>query len=266
LDTGDYSFGRPSRITAKASVGSSGIIDIEREAELSGRIHSKGMLILAGYLRGKYAQDKPLAMSASICFEQSYTGVEGDSASSAEVYTLLSALSGLPLRQDVAVTGSVNQKGEIQPIGGVNQKIEGFFEVCRLKGLTREQGVIIPKKNVNDLMLKKSVVEAVKVGRFHIYAIRTIDEGISILTGVAAGKRVRGGAYEPGTVNHLVGLRPREDLRREDEDRNTKRTPFAVGVRRKAGRTFSSCCARVDCCRARAVRGIGGGERSWLCR
>lgn len=214
LDTGEYSFGKPSRITAKASVGSSGIIDIEREAELSGRIHSKGILILAGYLRGKYAQDKPLAMSASICFEQSYTGVEGDSASSAEVYALLSALSGLPLRQDIAVTGSVNQKGEIQPIGGVNQKVEGFFDVCRLKGLTGNEGVIIPYKNVNDLMLKKEVVEAVKKGKFHIYAIRTIEEGIEILTGIKAGKRTKNGGYEPGTVNYLVDSKLREFARK----------------------------------------------------
>jgi len=209
LDTGEYSFGRPSRITAEASVGASGIIDIEREAELSGRIHSKGMLILAGYLRGKYAQEKPLAMSASICFEQSYTGVEGDSASSAEVYALLSSLSGLPLRQDIAVTGSVNQKGEIQPIGGVNQKIEGFFDVCRIKGSTSLRGVIIPAKNVDDLMLKKDVVDAVRKGEFHIYAIRTIDEGIEILTGIKAGKK-RGSSYELGTVNYLVDARLKE--------------------------------------------------------
>jgi lon-related putative ATP-dependent protease len=210
LDTGEYSFGRPSRITAEASVGSSGIIDIEREAELSGRIHSKGILILAGYLRGKYAQDKPLAMSASICFEQSYSGVEGDSASSAEVYTLLSELSGLGLRQDIAVTGSVNQKGEIQPIGAVNQKIEGFFDVCKIKDQKDTQGVIIPTKNVDDLMLKKEIVDAVKEKKFHVYAISTIDEGIEILTGVKAGKKRKDGTYEPGTVNYLADKRLRE--------------------------------------------------------
>ncbi len=203
-DTGDYSFGRPTRITAKASVGGSGIINIEREAELSGRIHSKGVLILAGYLRSKYAQDKPLAMSASLCFEQSYTGVEGDSASSTEVYALLSSLSDLPIRQDIAVTGSVNQKGEIQPIGGVNQKIEGFYDVCRAKGLTGTQGVMIPHQNIDDLMLRKDVINTVKKGKFHIYSIKTIDEGIEILTGVKTGIRKKDGTYEEGTVNYLV--------------------------------------------------------------
>jgi len=209
-DTGDYSFGRPSRITAKASVGDSGIINIEREAELSGRIHNKGVLILAGYLRSKYAQDKPLAMSASLCFEQSYSGVEGDSASSTEVYALLSALSELPLRQDIAVTGSVNQKGEIQPIGGVNQKIEGFYEVCKAKGLTGTQGVMVPYQNIKDLMLRKDVISAVREGKFHIYPVKTIDQGIEILTGMAAGERKEDGSYEPDTVNHLVDKKLRE--------------------------------------------------------
>jgi len=203
-DTGDYSFGRPTRITAKASVGGSGIINIEREAELSGRIHSKGVLILAGYLRSKYAQDKPLAMSASLCFEQSYTGVEGDSASSTEVYALLSSLSDLPIRQDIAVTGSVNQKGEIQPIGGVNQKIEGFYDVCRAKGLTGTQGVMIPHQNIDDLMLRKDVINAVKQGNFRIYSVKTINQGIEILTEVKAGERQADGTYEVGTVNYLV--------------------------------------------------------------
>jgi len=209
-DTGDYSFGRPSRITARTSVGDSGIINIEREAELSGRIHNKGVLILAGYLRSKYAQNKPLAMSASLCFEQSYSGVEGDSASSTEVYALLSALSELPLRQDIAVTGSVNQKGEIQPIGGVNQKIEGFYEVCKAKGLTGTQGVIIPYQNVKDLMLRKDVVEAVRQGKFHIYPVETIDQGVEILTGVAAGERREDGSYEADTVNYLVDKKLQE--------------------------------------------------------
>lgn len=203
-DLGDYSFGRPSRITAKAAVGGSGIINIEREAELSGRIHSKGVLILAGYLRSKYAQNKPLAMSASLCFEQSYSGVEGDSASSTEVYALLSTLSELPLRQDIAVTGSVNQKGEIQPIGGVNQKIEGFYEVCKAKGIAGTQGVMIPQQNIKDLMLRKDVVKAVKEGKFSIYTVKTIDQGIEILTGVKAGQRKKDAAYEKDTVNYLV--------------------------------------------------------------
>jgi ATP-dependent Lon protease len=191
-------------------MGKAGIINIEREAEMSGPIHNKGVYILAGYLRGKYAQDKPITMSASLCFEQSYSGVDGDSASSTEVYAILSSLSGLPLRQDIAVTGSVNQKGEIQPIGGVNEKIEGFFDVCKAKGLTGKQGVIIPYLNLNDLMLRKDVVEAVKEGKFHIYPIKTIDEGIEILTGVEAGERLEDGSFKEGTVNYLVDKKLRE--------------------------------------------------------
>jgi len=203
-DTGEHSFGKPSRITAKTSMGKAGIINIEREADLSGRTHNKGVLILAGYLRGKYAQDKPLTLTASLAFEQSYSGVDGDSASSTEVYAILSSLANLPLRQDIAVTGSINQNGEIQPIGGVNQKIEGFFEVCRARGLTGKQGVIIPHQNVGDLMLRKEVVEAVAAGKFHIYPVKTIDEGIEILTGIPAGERDPDGTYPPGTVNYLV--------------------------------------------------------------
>ncbi|HID32152.1 MAG TPA: ATP-dependent protease, partial [bacterium (Candidatus Stahlbacteria)] len=217
---GDYMFGRPSRITARVSVGSSGIIDIEREAELSGRIHSKGVLILSGFLRERYAQDKPLAVSASICFEQSYSGVEGDSASSAELYCLLSALAKVALRQDLAVTGSVNQKGEIQPIGGVNEKIEGFFTVCKAKGLTGTQGVIIPKQNVGDLMLKKEVIEAVRVGKFHIYAIETIDEGIELLTGIKVGSK-KDGRYPEGTINYLVDKELKEFAERWRDYRGT---------------------------------------------
>jgi len=204
FDMGDYAFGRPSRITAKTSMGKAGVIDIDREVEMSGPIHSKGVYILSGYLRGKYAQDKPLNMSASLCFEQSYSGVEGDSASSTEVYALLSSLSGVPIRQDIAVTGSVNQKGEIQPIGGVNHKIEGFFAVCKARGLTENQGVMIPHQNVEDLMLRKDVLEAVRQGEFHIYPVKTIDHGIEILTGIKAGQRKTDGTYEEGTVNDLV--------------------------------------------------------------
>ncbi|MCP2619492.1 glutamate--tRNA ligase [Candidatus Aminicenantes bacterium AC-335-K20] len=207
---GEFMFGKPTRITAKTSIGRSGIISIEREAALSGRTHDKGVLILTGYLRSKYAQDKPLTVTASICFEQSYSGVDGDSASSTEVYAILSSLSGLPLRQDIAVTGSLNQKGEIQPIGGVNEKIEGFFDVCKAKGLTGTQGVIIPEKNVKDLMLRDDVIQAVKEGKFHIYPIKTIDEGIEILTGVKAGKRKPDGTFEKGTVNYLVDKTLRE--------------------------------------------------------
>jgi lon-related putative ATP-dependent protease len=209
-DIGDISFGRPSRITAQTSMGKEGIINIERESELGGPIHNKGVQILAGYIRGKYAQDKPLSVSASICFEQSYSGVEGDSASSTELYAILSSLSGLPIRQDIAVTGSVNQKGEVQPIGGVNEKIEGFFDVCRIKGLTGTQGVMIPAQNVGDLMLRKDVVEAVEKGQFSIIPVRTVDEGIEILTGVEAGQRGPDGKFPPGTVNFLVDKRLRE--------------------------------------------------------
>lgn len=200
----EYAFGRPTRITAKTSMGKSGIINIEREADLSGRTHNKGVLILGGYLRGKYAQDKPLTISASLAFEQSYSGVDGDSASSTEIYAILSSLANLPLRQEIAVTGSVNQNGEVQPIGGVNQKIEGFFEVCKARGLNGNQGVMIPHQNAGDLMLRKEVVTAVAAGKFHIYPVRTIDEGIEILTGIAAGERSPDGSFPSGTVNLLV--------------------------------------------------------------
>jgi len=203
-DMGQFSFGKPTRITGRTSVGRAGVINIEREADLSGRIHNKGVLILAGYLRGKYAQDKPFALSASIAFEQSYAGVEGDSASSTEVYAILSSLSQLPLRQEIAVTGSINQKGEIQPIGGVNEKIEGFFDVCQAKGLSGTQGVIIPQQNVKNLMLRPDVVDAARAGKFHIYPVKTVEEGIEILTGVKAGERKKEGAFEEGTVNYLV--------------------------------------------------------------
>jgi ATP-dependent Lon protease len=207
---GDYAFGKPSRITVKTSLGKAGIINIEREVEMSGPIHNKGVYILSGYLRDRYAQDKPITMSASICFEQSYSGVEGDSASSTELYGLLSSLSGLPLRQDIAVTGSVNQKGEVQPIGGVNEKIEGFFEVCKAKGLTGKQGVMIPHLNIDDLMLRKDVVQTVQEGKFRVYPVKTIDQGIAILTGVEAGERLENGRFKEGTVNDLVDRKLQE--------------------------------------------------------
>jgi len=203
-DMGDYAFGKPARITANISMGDSGIINIEREAQMSGPLHNKGVLIISGFLRARYAQDKPLAFCASLCFEQSYSGVDGDSASSTEIYALMSALSGIPLRQDLAVTGSVNQKGEIQPIGGVNHKIEGFFEVCKARGLTGDQGVLIPHQNKNELMLKDEVVEAVKEGKFHIYPVVTIDQGIEILTGTPAGQPGEEGLYPEGTINKMV--------------------------------------------------------------
>lgn len=204
INLGDYYFGRASRITAQTFMGSKGVINIEREAKMSGSIHDKGVMILSGYLGGKYAQDKPMNLSASICFEQSYGAVEGDSASSTELYALLSRLSGLPIKQGVAVTGSVNQRGEVQPVGGVTKKIEGFFDVCRIKGFTGEQGVIVPEQNVKNLMLRDDVVEAVGDGRFHIYPVATIDEGIAILTGREAGERQEDGTFPEGTANYLV--------------------------------------------------------------
>jgi predicted ATP-dependent protease len=191
-------------------MGRAGIINIEREADLSGSTHNKGVLILSGYLRKKYAQDKPLTVSASIAFEQSYGGVDGDSASSTEIYALLSSLSGIPIRQSIAVTGSVNQKGEVQAIGGVNQKIEGFYDCCRRNGDGKDHGVMIPESNVKDLMLRKDVVEAVKKGKFRIHPVKTIDEGIEILTGEKAGERNADGTYPEGTINYLVDQKLRE--------------------------------------------------------
>lgn len=207
---GDYWFGKPSRITARVFMGQAGVINIEREAKMSGNIHDKGVLILAGYLGGKYAQDKPLSMSASICFEQNYEGVEGDSASSSELYALLSAISGIPLKQNLAVTGSVDQNGRVQPVGGVTRKIEGFFDLCKTRGLTGEHGVLIPEANVKNLMLKDEVIEAVRQGQFHIYPVSTIDEGISLLTGLEAGQRGPDGAYPEGSVNYAVDRRLHE--------------------------------------------------------
>ncbi|MBU1318168.1 MAG: AAA family ATPase [candidate division Zixibacteria bacterium] len=203
-DLGQYAFGKPTRITTTTAVGKSGVINIEREAELSGPTHNKGVLILSGFMRSRYANNKPLFVSASICFEQSYGGVDGDSASSTEIYALLSSLSGQPIRQDLAVTGSVNQKGEIQPIGGVNEKIEGFFEVCKARGLTGNQGVLIPHQNVKDLMLKPEVVGAVTNGEFHVYPVETIDQGIELLTGIPAGDPLEDGSYPEGTINRMV--------------------------------------------------------------
>jgi lon-related putative ATP-dependent protease len=203
-DMGQFMFGKPARITARTSMGRAGVINIEREADLSGPTHNKGVLILGGYLRGKYATRRPMSLTASLAFEQSYGGVDGDSASSTEVYAILSSLSGLPIRQDLAVTGSLNQRGEIQPIGGVNEKIEGFFDVCRAKGLTGTQGVLIPHQNVQNLMLRSDVVDAVRAGKFHIFPVSTIDAGIEILTGIEAGAPDADGRYPEGTVHGLV--------------------------------------------------------------
>jgi len=222
IDLGDYSFGRPSRVTVTIGIGKDGIIDIERETKLGGPIHTKGVLILGGYLTEKFSKDKPLNLSARIVFEQSYSGVEGDSASSAELYALLSALSDIPIKQNFAVTGSVNQKGQIQAIGGVNEKIEGFFEICKIKGFTGEQGVIIPEANIKNLMLKDEVVEAVKQKKFHIYAVKTVDEGIEILTGVKAGKLKPDGTFEKNSINYRIDLRLRDFIKKMEKSSKTK--------------------------------------------
>jgi predicted ATP-dependent protease len=204
LVSGDHAFGRPSRITARTFTGEPGVVDIEREAKLGGPVHSKGVMILTGFLAGRYARERPLALSASIAFEQHYEEIEGDSASSAELYALLSSLSGIPLSQGLAVTGSVNQRGEIQPVGGINEKVEGFFDVCRARGLTGRQGVLIPEANGRHLMLREDVIQAVREGRFHIHAISTVDEGIALLSGREAGERGPDGRFPEGTFNRAV--------------------------------------------------------------
>lgn len=229
---GDYLFGRPSRITARTYIGKGGVTAIDRETKMSGPIHDKGVLILSGYLASKYAQDKPLPLGASVAFEQLYEGVEGDSASSTELYALLSSLSDLPITQEIAVTGSVNQKGEIQPIGGAIQKIEGFYEVCKAKGITGNQGVIIPHQNVRHLMLKEDVVQAVRDGRFHIWPVASIDDGIEILTGVEAGEKDSSGRYPEDSVHGRANAKleeyarilkefgqPSEEEKQPDEER-----------------------------------------------
>ncbi len=204
MTIGDYSFGKPSKITVNTYTGKTGIINIEREVELSGSSHSKGVYILSGYLGEMFAQDFPLSITASICFEQLYNGVDGDSASSTELYALLSSLSGVPINQSIAVTGSVNQKGEIQPIGGVNEKIEGFYQICKMRGLDGNHGVMIPVQNIDNLSLSDEIVDSCKKGQFHIYAVSSIEEGIEVLTGVPAGKKDKTGHFPAGTVNALV--------------------------------------------------------------
>ncbi|EMS70600.1 ATP-binding protein [Ruminiclostridium cellobioparum] len=221
MDMGDYSFGKPSRITASTYIGESGIVNVEREVDLSGTSHSKGVLILSGYIGQKYAQDFPLSLTASLCFEQLYGGVDGDSASSAELYAILSSLAEVPIKQYIAVTGSVNQKGEIQPVGGVSYKIEGFFELCRHRGLDGKHGVIIPHQNCRNLVLNEEVVDAVRKKLFHIYPVTTIDQGIQLLTGLEAGDKNTDGSYKKGTVNYLV---------------NSKLEKFAKTVMNTAGR------------------------------
>ena len=213
-DFSRYSFGKPARITTQVRIGKGDFMDIEREISMSGPIHTKGVLILKSLISNRFAKHSPLSLSASIVFEQSYGGVDGDSASSTEYYCLLSAISNIPIKQNIAVTGSINQFGEIQPIGGVNEKIEGFFDVCAHDGLTGKQGVIIPRTNVDNLMLRADIVQAVEEGRFTIYAIDTVDDGIEILTGVKAGKADNNGNYPKGTVNYLV----EESLRQYYQD------------------------------------------------
>ncbi|MEW6444170.1 MAG: AAA family ATPase [bacterium] len=206
-DTEDYMFGKPCRITVQTALGRSGVINIEREANLSGKIHDKGVLILCGFLRDRYAQDKPLNLSASLCLEQCYTDIDGDSASLGEICGLLSSLAGVPLRQGIAVTGAISQKGEVLPVGGVNEKIAGFFELCRRRGLTGGQGVMIPRSNVQDLMLPRELVEAAEQEKFHLYAVNTVDEAMEILSGLPSGQRGPDGAYPPDTLNHLIDER-----------------------------------------------------------
>ena len=203
-------FGKPSRITASIGLGKSGIIDIEKQADMGGPTHTKGVHILSGFMTSRYAKKHPLSLTARLVFEQSYSGVDGDSASSTETYAMLSALSEIPIKQTLAVTGSVNQKGQVQAIGGVNQKIEGFFDLCKFRGLTGDQGVIIPFQNVGNLMLREDIVEAVRNGSFSVYAVKTIDDGMEILTGVPAGKKGKNGNYPKGTLHYLVDKRLKE--------------------------------------------------------
>jgi len=240
-DLGDYAFARPSRITATVGLGAEGVVDVQREAELSGPTHSKGVLILSGYLLGQYAQQHPLAISARLAFEQVYDEVDGDSASSAELYTLLSSLADVPLRQSVAVTGSVNQHGEVQAVGAITRKIEGYFAVCKARGLTGEEGVLIPRANVRHLMLKPEVVDAVAQGRFHIWAVQTIDEGLAVLTGLPAGERQPDGSYPADTVHGRVQRRLAALAARLAEYGGPPRAPAA----RRAGRNGAGAPARA---------------------
>jgi lon-related putative ATP-dependent protease len=228
---GNFMFGRPSRITARVRLGQGEVVDIEREVKLGGPVHSKGVLILSGYLGSRYVPDHPLSLSASLVFEQSYSGVEGDSASSAELFALLSGIADVPIKQSVAVTGSVNQRGEVQPVGAINEKIEGFFDICRARGLTGTQGVIMPAGNVEHLMLREDVVEAVEQDLFHIYAIETIDQGVELLTGLPAGERGENGEYPEGTFNHVVEshLLSLAEQRREFGVPGVEVTPVGAG-------------------------------------
>jgi lon-related putative ATP-dependent protease len=233
---GDHAFGRPSRITASYSLGKEGVVAIDREAQMAGNIHNKGVLILAGYLKSRFAQNKPLALSASLTFEQSYGLVEGDSASAAELIALTSVLADVPLKQNIAITGSVSQRGEVQPIGGANWKVEGFYKVCKARGLDGSHGVIVPKANVQDLMLKKEVVDAVKEGKFRVWAVGHVDEGIELMTGQPAGQRLPDGTFEPDTVNYKVDQTltrlmelARELMKEEEEKKGSSPPPPPAG-------------------------------------
>jgi predicted ATP-dependent protease len=219
MQLGDFSFGVPSRITARVRRGKGDVVNIEREVDLSGPIHSKGVLILSGFLAARYSAEKPLSLSASLVFEQSYAGVEGDSASSAELYALISALAEAPINQSLAVTGSVNQHGEVQAIGGVNEKIEGFFDICRARGLTGDQGVLIPVSNVKNLMLRRDIVETVRQGNFQIYPVAEIDQGIELLTGIPAGVPGEDGSYAENTINGRVQARLARLIEKEKKEK-----------------------------------------------
>ena len=228
---GDYMFGKPSRITAKTYAGKAGIINIERETKMSGKIHEKAILIITHYVGSIYAVKKPISFSASITFEQLYDMVEGDSASCAELYVLLSSLARVPLKQNFAITGSMDQNGDVQPIGGANEKIEGFFDLCKIRGLDGTHGVVIPKKNINHLMLKKEVVDAVREGKFSIHTIERVEEGLEIFTGLPAGQMKEDGTYPEGTINYLVtkrleeitlSLKDKKDGKQDKEEENDK--------------------------------------------
>jgi predicted ATP-dependent protease len=242
VQMGNYAFGHPTRITASIRLGRGEVVDIEREAQMGGPIHSKGVLILSSFLRARYELERPLSLAASLVFEQSYGGVEGDSASSTELYALLSAISGAPISQSLAVTGSVNQLGQVQAIGGVNEKIEGFFDLCAARGLNGEQGALIPSANVKHLMLKQEVVEAVRAGKFHIYPIETIDQGIEVLTGIPVGERQPDGSYPEGTINRRVVDRLKElaEARRKAEAKEGERRRKPALRRQPRGRQASA--------------------------
>jgi predicted ATP-dependent protease len=243
LSMGDYSFGKPSRITAVSFAGKAGVVNIERETKMSGRIHEKAILIISNYMGSRYGRNKPVTLSASITFEQLYDMVEGDSATCAELYALLSSLSGLPLRQDIAVTGSMDQNGDVQPIGGVNEKIEGFYELCKARGFKGTHGVIIPSRNIRHLMLKDAVVTAVREGRFSIYPIDRMEEGMEVLCGLPAGEPGPDGAFPEGTFNALVMKRLEEIDKAMKPDKGRKENGEEGSKRRDDDNNDKSCGA-----------------------